>query len=79
MEKMGYSWFVEDELTAEAEPVVAEGGLFFLDKEEAAINQHDDFDDMEDELEYMMEDEGMTVDIRAMMEEMERSGVLMDN
>ncbi len=34
---------------------------------------------MEDELEYMMEDEGMTVDIRAMMEEMERLGVLMDD
>jgi hypothetical protein len=32
---------------------------------------------MEDELEYMMEDEGMTDDIRAMMEDMERSGVLM--
>jgi hypothetical protein len=32
---------------------------------------------MEDELEYMMKDEGMTVDIRVMMEEMERSGVLM--
>jgi hypothetical protein len=75
--KTGYSWFVEDEPTAEAEPVVAEGGVIFLDEEEAAIDQHDDCDDMEDELEYMMEDEGMTVDIRAMMEEMERSGVLM--
>jgi hypothetical protein len=70
---------VEDEPTAKAEPVVAEGGVIFLDKEEAAIDQHDDFNDMEDELEYMMEDEGMTVDIRAMMEEMERSGVLMDD
>ena len=48
-----------------------------MDEEEAAIDQHDDCDDMEDELEYMMEDEGMTVDIRAMMEDMERSGVLM--
>ncbi len=27
----------------------------------------------------MMEDEGMMVDIRPMMEEMERSGVLMDD
>ncbi len=77
--KTGYSWFVEDEPTAEAEPVVAEGGVTFLDKEEAAIDQHDDCDDMEDKLEYMMENEGMTVDIRAMMEEMERLGVLMDN
>jgi hypothetical protein len=77
MEKTGYSWFVEDEPTAEVEPVVAKGGVFFLDKEEAAIDQHNDCDDMEDELECMMEDEGMTVDIRAMMEEMERSGVLM--
>ncbi len=77
MEKKGYSWFVEDKPTAEAEPVVAEGGVIFLDEEEAAIDQHDDCDDMEDKLEYMMEDEGMTVDIRAMMEEMERLGVLM--
>ncbi len=68
---------MEDEPTAEAEPVVAKGGVIFLDEEEAAINQHDDWDDMEDELEYMMEDEGMMVHIRAMMEEMERLGVLM--
>ncbi len=70
---------MEDKPTAEAEPVVAKGGVIFLDKEEAAINQHNDCNDMEDELEYMMEDEGMTVNIRAMMEEMERLGVLMDN
>ncbi len=70
---------MEDEPTAEVEPVVAEGGVILLDKEEAAIDQHDDFNDMEDDLEYMMEDESMTVDIRVMMEEMERSGVLMDD
>jgi hypothetical protein len=70
---------VKDEPSAEAEPMVAEGGVIFLDKEEAGIDQLDDFDDMEDELEYMMEDEGMTVDIRAMMEEMERSGVLRED
>ncbi len=44
-----------------------------------AIDQLDDFDDEEDELEYMMEEEGMTAHIRVMMENMERSGVLMDN
>ncbi len=27
--KTGYSWFVEDEPTAEAEPVVAKGGVIF--------------------------------------------------
>ena len=46
--KTGYSWFKEDEPTAdETEPVVAEGGVIFLDKEEAWRDQYDDFDDIE--------------------------------
>jgi hypothetical protein len=54
----------------------------FLDKDEAAIDHLinlEDLEDMQEELDYMMEEEGMTVDIRAMMEEMHRSGVLMDD
>ena len=54
----------------------------FLDEDEAAIDHLidlEDLEDMQEELDYMMEKEGMTVDIRAMMEVMHRSGVLMDD
>ncbi len=34
---------------------------------------------MQEELDYMMEEEGMKVDIRGMMEEMHVLGVLMDD
>jgi hypothetical protein len=57
---------VEDEPTAEPEPVVAEGGESFWDENEAAIDHFDDVEDLElmqKELDYMMEEEGMTVNI----------------
>jgi hypothetical protein len=57
---------VEDEPTAELEPVVAEGGESSWDEDEAAIDHFDDVEDLEhmqEELDYMMEEEGMTVNI----------------
>ncbi len=34
---------------------------------------------MQEELDYMLEEEGMAVNMRAMMEEMHMSGILMDD
>ena len=36
-------------------------------------------EDMQEELDNMMDEEGMAVDIRRMMDEMHVSGILMDN
>ncbi len=66
--KMGYSWFDDDEPTS--------------DLVQAAIDHFDDLEDLEvmqEELDDMLEEEGMTVNIRAMMEEMHVPGILMGN
>ncbi len=38
----------------------------------------EDLENIQEELNYMMEEEGMTVDIRGMMDEMHMLGILMD-
>lgn len=65
----------EDEPTATPEPVVADGGVIFGDEDD---DGNENLEDMQEELDNMMEEEGMTVDIRGMMDEMKKSGVLMD-
>ena len=78
--KTGYSWFKEDdEPTVNREQVHAKGGVIFVNEEVNAINCYDDFDYEEEELNIMMEEEGMMTDITAMLEEMDRSGVRMDD
>ena len=80
MEETGYSWFEEDdEPTADPEQVHAKGGVIFVNEEVDAIDRYDDFDYDEEELNIMMEEEGMMTDIMAMLEEMDRSGVRMDD
>ena len=75
--KTGYSWFEEDEPTAdEPEPVVAEGGVIFGDEDD---DDEENLEDMQEELDNMMDEEGMAVDIRGMTDEMHVSGVLMDD
>ena len=66
--KTGYSWFEEDEPTAD------EGGVI-LDDEDV----DDELEAMQEELDTMMDEEGMAVDIRGMIDEMIVSGVLMDD
>jgi hypothetical protein len=78
--KTGYSWFEDDEPTdeptAEPETVVAEGGVIFGDEDD---DDEENLEDMQEELDNMMDEEGMAVDIRRMMDEMHVSGVLMDD
>jgi hypothetical protein len=78
--KTGYSWFKEeDEPTVDPEQVHAEGGVIFVNEEVDAIDHYNDFDYDEEELNIMMEEEGMMTDISAMLKEMDRSGVMMDD
>jgi hypothetical protein len=74
--KTGYSWFEEDEPTAMPDPVVVDGGVIFGDEDD---DDEENLEDMLEELDNMMDEEGMTVYIRGMMNEMHVSGVLMDN
>ena len=78
--KTGYSWFEEeDKPTVNPEQVHAEGGVIFFNEEVDAIDHYDDFDYDEEELNIMMEEKGMMTDITAMLEEMDRSGVRVDD
>ena len=71
--KTGYSWFVEeDKPPVDPTQVHGEGGEG--DEEVDAINRYFD----EEELNIMMEEEGMTDDVRAMMMDMEK-GIAMDD
>ncbi len=75
--KTGYSWFVEeDEPLVDPTQVRDEGGEG--DEEFDAINCYDDYDFEEEELNIMMEEEGMTDDVRAMMTDMEKGIVYCD-
>jgi hypothetical protein len=69
--KTGYSWFVEED-----DPAVD----LAHDEEVNAIDHYDDYDYEEEELNIMMEEEGMADDVRAMtMEDMKRCGIAIDN
>ena len=66
--KTGYSWFVEED-----DPAVN----LAHDEEVNAIDHYDDYDYKEEELNIMMEKEGMADDVRTMtMEDMERCGTI---
>ena len=76
MKKTGFSWFVEDEPTATPEPVVANGGVIFGDEDD---DEEENLEDMQEELDNMMDEEGVSVDIRGMLDAIQMSGVLMDD
>ena len=73
----GYSWFVEeDEPPVDPMQVCDKEGKG--DEEVDAIDRYDDYDFEEEVMNIMMEEEGMTDDVRAMMTDMEK-GIAMDD
>ena len=68
---------MEDEpTTTPDEPVVANGGVIFGDKDDA---EEENLEDMQEELDNMMDEEGMSVNIRGMLDAMQMPGILMDD
>ncbi len=69
---------VEDEpTTTPDEPVVANGGVIFGDEEDD--DEEENLEDMQEELDNMMDEEGMSIDIRGMLDAMQMPGILMDD